>query len=115
MEHLEGTCVKFYAVPKIGFSYSIPTEKLGYDKFALSSVHKETDKRKRDNSQHASIETSLKDYDYRRYTLLDVFGGDVIIGADGIARLIDLNDWPSFSACRKEAAEAIAQLVIQSC
>ena len=38
-------------------------------------------------------------------------GGDLIIGHDGVARLIDLNDWPSFSACRSEAADAIAKLV----
>lgn len=114
MEHLEGTCVKFYAVPKVGFSYSIPTKELGYDKFALSPTHKETDSKEGYDTQHASFKTSLKDYNYGRYTLLDVFGGDVIIGADGVARLIDLNDWPSFSACRKEAAEAIVQLVIRN-
>ena len=42
-----------------------------------------------------------------------IYGGDVIIGSDGIARLIDLNDWPSFSACREEAADAIAGLVLK--
>ena len=44
---------------------------------------------------------------------LPVFGGDFIVDPDGVARLIDLNDWPSFSACREEAADAIARLVTQ--
>ena len=39
-----------------------------------------------------------------------IYGGDAII-ADDTAYLIDLNDWPSFSACREDAAKAIAQLI----
>jgi len=44
---------------------------------------------------------------------LDVYGGDCIIRHDGQPVLVDLNDWPSFSPCREEAAEAIAQFVRQ--
>lgn len=44
-------------------------------------------------------------------TGLAVFGFDAVIGADGQATVIDVNDWPSFSPCRAEAAEAIARLV----
>jgi hypothetical protein len=40
---------------------------------------------------------------------LEIFGGDLVIGADGRATLIDLNDWPSFAPCREPAARAIAQ------
>lgn len=39
---------------------------------------------------------------------LDVYGCDCIIRPDGQPVLIDLNDWPSFSRCREEAAVAIA-------
>lgn len=42
---------------------------------------------------------------------LDVFGGDLVVDAAGRAVLVDLNDWPSFSRCRDEAAEAIAGYV----
>src|SRR5206468_2924253 len=38
---------------------------------------------------------------------LEVFGGDVVLGADAL-RLIDLNDWPSYAPCRPAAARAIA-------
>ena len=40
-----------------------------------------------------------------------IYGGDVII-ADNIAYLIDLNDWPSFSSCITEAAEAIVRITL---
>ena len=42
---------------------------------------------------------------------LDVYGGDSIICSDGMPVLVDFNDWPSFSPCRQEAAEAIAQRI----
>ena len=44
---------------------------------------------------------------------LDVFGGDLVVGADGSVVLIDINDWPSFSRCRDEAADAIAVYVAE--
>ncbi len=43
---------------------------------------------------------------------LDVFGGDLVVSADGQPVLIDVNDWPSFARCRDEAAEAIADYVL---
>ena len=39
-----------------------------------------------------------------------VFGGDSIIKEDGSFVIIDFNDWPSFSRCRDDAANAIAAL-----
>jgi hypothetical protein len=42
---------------------------------------------------------------------LEVFGGDLVVGADGRPVLVDINDWPSFSRCRDEAADAIAGYV----
>jgi hypothetical protein len=40
---------------------------------------------------------------------LAIYGGDLVVGeADG-PLLVDVNDWPSFSRCRAEAAEAIAE------
>lgn len=43
-------------------------------------------------------------------TGLEVFGFDVILSADGPV-VIDVNDWPSFSPVRVEAACAIAKLI----
>ena len=36
---------------------------------------------------------------------------EAIVRADGSFCVIDFNDWPSFSRCREEAAEAIASLI----
>lgn len=44
---------------------------------------------------------------------LEVYGGDCIIRPDGRPVLVDLNDWPSFSRCRDEAAVAIAERIKQ--
>jgi len=44
---------------------------------------------------------------------LDVYGGDFIVRSDGTPVLVDLNDWPSFSPCREEAAKAIVIRVRQ--
>ena len=44
---------------------------------------------------------------------LDIYGGDCIIRPDGHPVLIDLNDWPSFSRCRDEAAIVIAERISQ--
>lgn len=42
---------------------------------------------------------------------LIVFGFDAILTAEGALSVIDVNDWPSFSKFREEAADAIATLL----
>ncbi len=42
---------------------------------------------------------------------LDVYGGDAVKMLDGQFSIIDVNDWPSFARCRKQAAFAIAAKV----
>jgi len=39
---------------------------------------------------------------------IEVFGGDAIVGPDGVTWIIDLNAWPSFALYRDEAAGQIA-------
>lgn len=110
MEHLEGTAVKFYGVQGTDFFYSLPASQLGYDKWTARSA----------DTQVPSIASGTcyemlahikKLLGQARGGIPVIYGGDAIIGPDGIARLIDLNDWPSFSACREEAADAIVRLV----
>ncbi|CAG1005081.1 hypothetical protein MYXO_03352 [Myxococcaceae bacterium] len=43
---------------------------------------------------------------------LGIYGGDLIVEASGRARLVDVNDWPSFSRCRRDAAEPIAEYLL---
>lgn len=122
MEHLEGPCIKFYAVRGTDFFYHLPTACLGYDKWNNGSM--ESVKYDTGENTH-SLEYSERPFldmvtelvamlqEDDRHELPVIYGGDAIMGSDGIARLIDLNDWPSFSACREAAAAAIAQLVIK--
>jgi len=44
---------------------------------------------------------------------IDVYGGDCIIRQDGTFCMIDFNDWPSFSRCREEAADAIVSYITE--
>ncbi len=37
--------------------------------------------------------------------------GDCIVSEDGVMRIIDFNDWPSFAPCREEAAPNIARRI----
>ena len=92
--HVTGSWVKFYGVTGTGFFRCYRME----------------------NGQPQRIEspaTQLMAEQAAGVALLDVYGGDCIVKADGQPVLVDLNDWPSFSPCREEAAEAIAQRVVQ--
>ena len=106
MEHLEGHCVKFYSVQGTGFFYWIDADKLGYDKFSGSSSAVNGDV-----CEASDRELSLNLQCVMHKSPLEIYGGDVIIDSNGVAHLIDLNDWPSFSVCREEAAEAIVRLI----
>lgn len=105
MEHLEGPCVKFYSVPGAAFFYCLPMENLGYDKFVGNTPVDVTDEK---NRACDAVNRQVPTWHFP----LDIYGGDAIVGPDGVVRLIDLNDWPSFSSCRTEAAEAIALMII---
>lgn len=41
-----------------------------------------------------------------------IYGGDCIIDNNGKFYIIDFNDWPSFSPCQLQAAQAIAEKII---
>ena len=40
---------------------------------------------------------------------LEAWGGDAVVSENGAFRIIDFNDWPSFSRVRGQAARAIAR------
>lgn len=115
MEHLDGACIKFYVIQDTGFLHFLPAEKLGYDKFnANCSAYEKHEEEHNKGEKAYQLPTAklCQSLDEAKDLFkLKIYGGDAIIGPDGIARLIDLNDWPSFSACREKAADAIAQLV----
>ena len=104
--HVAGDVVKFYAVAGTG----------------LLRVRECADSGKFGHGQHNG---PLHHYHYDAAAFADMvwqagrccgltaYGGDAIIRADGSFCLIDLNDWPSFSSCRDEAADAIVQAVLE--
>lgn len=109
-EHVEGDLVKFYGVSGEDFFKIYYPGDDGLTKFG--------DERRNGKPQHYAFDAAnlrLTAEKAARATGLDVYGGDCIIRSDGSFCLIDLNDWPSFSRCRAEAASAIARLVERKC
>ena len=106
--HVEGDLVKFYGVRGTAFfRYFYPTDD-GDMKFPAVE--------RSGKSRHYSFSVDRLHHDAERLAqaiALDVYGGDCIVRSDGTYCLIDYNDWPSFSRCRDEAAEAIAGLLIE--
>lgn len=104
--HVKGDLVKFYGVCGTGFfRYYYPTDD-GQTKF--------DDERRNGSAHHYSFDVQTLQGECERLAEavgVEVYGGDAIVRNDGSFCLIDFNDWPSFSRCREEAAEAIASLI----
>lgn len=106
--HVAGDLVKFYGV-KGGFFHIYYPGDDGISKFGDETIngaprHYEFDKAQLEAA--ADLLSTLTD--------VAVYGGDAIIDAHGNFYIIDFNDWPSFSRCVSEAAEAICELVKRS-
>ena len=104
-EHAVGDLVKFYGVRGTGFfRWYYASE--GHSKFGLE----------RENGKEQGYGFSVTEMqricEHAADVLsLDVYGGDCVVDAGGKIKIIDFNDWPSFSRFRDEAARAIALLV----
>ena len=109
--HAEGDLVKFYGVEGTPFFHiSYPTDANGFSKFGLEVQNG-------DAKHYTFDESALKGEADKAASLtgITVYGGDAIIKSDGQYCIIDFNDWPSFSPCRKEAAKAISNRIKQIC
>lgn len=104
--HVKGDLVKFYGVRGTDFfRYYYPNDD-GLFKFA-DETHNGT-------PHHYKFSERRLRYEADRLSAiieLPVYGGDCIVDAGGDFKIIDFNDWPSFSRCRDEAAKAIAGLI----
>lgn len=110
VEHLEGDLVKFYGVEGTDFFFSYyPTLGKQFSKFGLEEINGQPRLFPFDAS-------ALKQEADRaaRLTGFVIYGGDCVISADGSFKIIDFNDWPSFSLCRELAARAIVERIIDS-
>lgn len=104
--HVVGDLVKFYGVMGTGFFRCFYPTDDGDTKFSDEHIN--------GKAQHFAFNKSAAQAVAERMaTLLQIpiYGGDMIVKADGSLAVIDFNDWPSFSRCRSEATEAISQLV----
>lgn len=103
-KHIDGGVVKFYGVRNTSFFYWLyPT----IDKFnniinASIPNHSFDEKELREIANNAS--NCLE---------LDIYSGDAIIDNKNNIKIIDFNDFPSFSSCKDEAAEIIANHIEQ--
>jgi len=104
--HVQGDLVKFYGVLHSGFfRYFYPTDD-GQTKF--------NQERQNGEAHHYPFDVGKlqkKAEELATAVGLEIYGGDCIVCADGTWYMIDFNDWPSFSRCREEAADAIAGLI----
>jgi len=104
--HVNGDLLKFYGVAGTGFfRYYYPTDD-GESKFG--------DEQHNGEAHHFPFEAEAMHActeQLARAVGVSVYGGDCIVSENGNYCIIDFNDWPSFSRCREEAAEAIASLI----
>lgn len=103
-KHLEGEIIRFYGVRGTNFfQWFFPT------------AHHDEEKKQLFDRHYPVDEGELFDLCDRAAEVLElvVYGGDCVRMEDGTIVLIDINDWPSFAPCRKEAASAIAKYVMK--
>ena len=104
--HVPGDVVKFYGVRGTPFFFHCYPNDDGNTKFG--------DERQNGVTHHYPFsveELHSVAAKAARAVDIDVYGGDCIVRADGSFVIIDFNDWPSFSRCCMQAAEAIAQCI----
>ncbi|MBQ8734854.1 MAG: hypothetical protein IJY75_02575 [Bacteroidaceae bacterium] len=104
-KHIEGDIIKFYGVAGNNFfrwHYPDPDK----TKFGLERMNGAIQK-------HCFSEETLKNTAFAAAQAIgvEIFGGDCIVTTTGEIYIIDLNDFPSFSADREEAAESITALI----
>lgn len=90
--HVPGATIKFYGVAGQGFFRAFEGDR-------------------RDPTPHPPAWARLAETAARALGL-GVYGGDLIVDLSGSCWVVDVNDWPSFSRCRRDAAEAIAQYLL---
>lgn len=103
--HVRGDLVKFYGVTGTAFFHTTYPTDGGFSKFG--------DETRNGTSSHTPFDIAALHGDASRLaqlTGIEVYGGDCIVRSDGSYAIIDFNDWPSFSVCRHDAAEAIASV-----
>lgn len=103
--HVPGDLIKFYGVGADFFAYFYPGDDMDF---------KFEDELRNGTPQHYPFEVARLHADalrLSRHINLPIYGGDAIVSTTGTYHIIDFNDWPSFSRCREQAAQAIAHYI----
>ena len=105
--HVIGDLIRFYGVKNIGFFNSF----LPMDSRHFSPDDPDTS----DEPKEGLDKNKLKELCEQAAEALDVeiYGGDCMLLPNGELMIIDVNDWPSFAPCRKEASSSIARHVLR--
>ena len=107
-QHIEGDLVKFYGVEGSSFFHlGYPTSGNNFSKFGLEEKNGTPR-----GYGFSSMQLKACADKCAKIASFPIYGGDCIISPDGQFHIIDFNDWPSFSSCRNEAAEAIANFIM---
>ena len=105
--HSKGDIIKFYGVGDSYFTYSYPNAEK--TKFGLEKINGEI--------MHYPFNADAMRkivFDAAKAVGLSIYGGDCIVNEKGEISIIDLNDFPSFSSARDEAAKEIAKHIINT-
>ena len=105
--HSKGDIIKFYGVGDNYFTYSYPNAEK--TKFGLEKINGEIKHHPFDADAMRKIV-----FDAAKAVGLSIYGGDCIVNEKGEISIIDLNDFPSFSSVREEAAKEIAKHIIET-
>lgn len=106
-QHLAGDLIKFYGVEGTDFfDWNYAYGK--FSKFGLEEINGKEHGYRFEESQLRDLVNYAA-----RASKMPVYGGDAIVDENGKIYIIDFNDWPSFSRCRKEAAKAIAERMMK--
>ena len=105
--HCEGDIIKFYGVGRDFFHHSYPNPEKS--KFGLEKINGTS-------RQYPFDIERLKETAFTAAEAigLQIYGGDCIVTPNGGIYIIDINDFPSFSAIREEAAKEIAKEIIRT-
>lgn len=105
--HCNGDIIKFYGVGETYFTYSYPNAEK--TKFGLEKINGEI-------MHHPFNIDTMRNivFDAAKALGLGIYGGDCIVDKAGNICIIDLNDFPSFSSVRNEAAKEIAKYIINT-
>ena len=105
--HCKGDIIKFYGVGDSYFTYSYPNAEK--TKFGLEKINGEI-------MHHPFNAGAIRKivFDAAKAVGLSIYGGDCIVNEKGKISIIDLNDFPSFSSIREEAAKEIAKHIIET-